>query len=157
MEHISDKVVAFDTLFTTNHIQMLKILVSYADPSTQKAMAVYIKFLELQYTLSFFQKHPNSSISQPPKDSSKNTSQLLEELLPFCNPSEQEQFRQIKNMMETFENMQGMMETMQMMKDMFPEGDNPFSGDASTLFSGLSGGNGMDYSQIFEILQSMHN
>lgn len=152
MENSTDKILAFDTLFTTNHIQMLKILLSYAEPAEQKTMAVYIKFLELQYTLSFFQKHPNSSLSHFPREDSSNTSKLLGELLPFCTPSEQEQFRQIRSMLETFENMQGMMETMQMMKDMFPEGENPMNMDPSALFSGNGG---MDLSQIFEMFQSM--
>lgn len=31
-----DKVMAFDTLFTTNHLQMLKVLTSYLDPAAQK-------------------------------------------------------------------------------------------------------------------------
>lgn len=157
MEHVSDKVVAFDTLFTTNHIQMLKILLSYVEPSQQKNMAIYIKFLELQYTISFFQKHPHSSLSKHSADGPPNTSKLLDEILPFCSPEQQEQFRQVKNMMETFENMQGMMETMQMMKDLFPEGESPFNGDASALFSGLSGGSGMDLSQILEMFQTMQS
>lgn len=154
MENISDKVIAFDTLFTTNHIQMMKVLMNYVEPSRQKTMAVYIKFLELQYTLSFFKKHPHSSLSQHPKDSSFSTTTLLDELLPFCTSDQQEQFRQIKNMMDTFENMQGMMETIQMMKDLFPEGENPLNMDPSTLFSENGG---MDMSQIFEMFQAMHN
>lgn len=154
MENIPDKILAFDTLFTTNHIQMLKILLSYAEPSSQKTMAVYIKFLELQYTISFFQKHPNSSPSHFPREDSHNTFKLLGELLPFCTPSEQEQFRQIRSMLETFENMQGMMETMQIMKDLFPEGENPMNIDPSALFSN----NGeMDMSQMFEMFRAMQN
>jgi len=154
MENISDKVVAFDTLFTTNHIQMLKILMSYVEPSRQKTMAVYIKFLELQYTLSFFKKHPHSSLSHHPKDDPPGTSKILEEILPFCTPDQQEQFRQIKNMMDTFENMQEMMETIQMMKELFPEGENPLNMDPSSLFSGNGG---MDMSQMFEMFQTMQN
>uniref|UniRef100_UPI004055B9E4 hypothetical protein n=1 Tax=Acetatifactor sp. TaxID=1872090 RepID=UPI004055B9E4 len=59
------------------------------------------------------------------------------------------------NMYQNFENMQEMMQTIQMMKDMFPEGENPLGGDASSLFSGLSGGSGMDMSQLFEMFQSI--
>ena len=46
------KVIAFDTLFCTNHIQMLKVILPYMDNQTQKSMAIYIKFLELNYTIS---------------------------------------------------------------------------------------------------------
>ena len=56
------KVMAFDNLFTTNRIQILKILLSYMAPSTQKTLAIYIKFLELQYTLTLFQNYPDTSL-----------------------------------------------------------------------------------------------
>ena len=49
-----NKVAAFDTLFSNNHIQMLKIILPYMDNQTQKSMAVYIKFLELNYTIDFY-------------------------------------------------------------------------------------------------------
>ena len=38
-----DKIQAFDALFTTNHIQMYKILLPYLEASLQKQLAVYIK------------------------------------------------------------------------------------------------------------------
>ena len=54
-----DKVLAFDTIFTNNHIKMLKVLLSYFDPAIQKTLAIYIKFLELNYTMEYFRRHPN--------------------------------------------------------------------------------------------------
>ena len=48
-----DKAAAFDTLFTSNRIQILKILAYYMDPRLLKGLAVYIKMSELQYTLQF--------------------------------------------------------------------------------------------------------
>ena len=44
-------VIAFDTLYTQNHIQILKILLPYFDPYGQSHLAVWIKYLELRYTL----------------------------------------------------------------------------------------------------------
>ena len=49
-----DKAAAFDTLFTSNRIQILKILAYYMDPRLLKGLAVYIKMSELQYTLTPF-------------------------------------------------------------------------------------------------------
>lgn len=49
-----DKAAAFDTLFTSNRIQILKILAYYMDPRLLKGLAVYIKMSELQYTLTLF-------------------------------------------------------------------------------------------------------
>lgn len=59
----SDKVLAFDTLYTSNHIQMLKIFLPYLDSNLQKYLAIYIKYSELQYTLSFYKKRKGKSIS----------------------------------------------------------------------------------------------
>lgn len=151
-----DKVTAFDTLFTTNHIQILKILLTYMEPSRQKAMAVYIKFMELQYTIAFYQRHPSSALTHLPKEEHMNISKLCEELFPLCDHTEQEALQQMKAMHQNFENIQEMMQMVQMMKDLFPEGDNPFSGDPSDLFSGLSSSSGFDMSQIFEMLQGMN-
>lgn len=147
-----DKVAAFDTLFTNNHIQMLKILMSYFDPSMQRNMAVYIKYMELQYTLSFFQKHPGASVPPLPRESSFDISKLCGEVIPYCSSSEQAKMENMRNMFQTFENYKGMMETVQMMKEMFPEGENPMDSD---FMSGMAGMAGFDPSQMFEMFQAM--
>ena len=46
----NEAVIAFDTLYTQNHIQILKILLPYFDPYGQNHLAVWIKYLELRYT-----------------------------------------------------------------------------------------------------------
>lgn len=82
------KVIAFDTLFCTNHIQMLKIILSYMDNKTQKSMAVYIKFLELNYTIEFLKKHPYSLCGCMEKESSPDIFKMCSELLPYCTENE---------------------------------------------------------------------
>lgn len=150
-ENGQEKIVAFDTLFTNNQIQMLKILLTYMKPSQQKSMAVYIKFMELQYTISFFKIHPSSSLPNSHNEENLNASRLCDEILPLCSPSEQEKIGNLKKMMQNFENMQEMMQMVQMMKDLFPEGETPFGKDPSDFFSGMSG---MDMSQLFEMFQN---
>ncbi len=139
-EREKDKIMAFDTLFTTNTIQMYKILLSYMQPSLQKKFAVYIKLMELQYTISFFQNHPHALLKSISCEEKMNTSRLFDELLPFCDNSQREKMKQFKSMMQNFENMQEMMETIQMMKELFPEGMDS------------NGQSGMDMSQLFSIL-----
>ncbi len=153
-ENGQEKITAFDTLFTTNQIQMLKILLTYMEPAQQKHMAVYIKLMELKYTISFFKIHPSSSLPNSHSGENFNTSRLCDEIIPFCSPAEQEKINNIKKMMQNFENMQEMMQMVQMMKDLFPEGEGPFGGDPSEIFSGMSGMSGMDMSQIFEMFQN---
>lgn len=157
-ENGQDKVIAFDTLFTTNHIQILKILLSYIEPSRQKTIAVLIKFLELQYTISFFQMHPASTLPKFPTENAFDASKLCDEILPLCSHSEQEQINNMKNMYHNVQNMQEMMQMVQMMTELFPEGDGPLGGDPSGLFSGLSGlsnmAESMDISQLFEMMKN---
>ena len=52
-----DNVAVFDTLFTNNQIQIMKILLPCFDRPMQKYLAIYIKYQELQYTLSYFRNH----------------------------------------------------------------------------------------------------
>lgn len=132
-EREQDKVWAFDTLFTNNHIQKLKILMPYFDRPMQKNMAVYIKFLELQYTLNFFRRYPSADLGPLPREDSMDISKLCDEMIPYCTQSERSQMENMQNMFRTFENYKEMMEMVQMMKEMFPEGENPMS----SMFGGM--------------------
>lgn len=153
------KVLAFDTLFTTNYIQMLKILLTYLSPSGQKSLAIYIKFLELQYTISYFNKHPYGALNGLPKEESFSIVKLCDEILPLLNPAEQEKIIQMKNMLQTFENMQEMMQMMQMMQEMFPEGMPLSDTDESSAgsFDFLSGLSGIDLSQLSQMSDLFKN
>lgn len=156
-----DKVIAFDTLFTTNQIQMLKILMSYFDRPMQKNMAIYIKYMELQYTMTFFQKYPTAGIPGLHKESGFDIMKLCSEAMPFCGSEEKAKMENMQNMFQTFENYKGMMEMVQMMKELFPEGQNPMDSDFLSGMAGMSGMGGMggmggfDPSQIFEMFQTM--
>lgn len=149
-DKVQDKVTAFDTLFTTNYIQKLKILMSYFDRSMQKNIAVYIKYLELQYTLNFFRNHPSANVLLP-HESSMNYGKLFGEMIPYCTESERSQMENMQNMFRTFEQYKEMMEMVQMMQEMFPEGENPMN----TMFGGgnSQGFGGMDLSQLAQMAQ----
>lgn len=114
-----DKIQAFDSLFTNNHIQMYKVLLPYFEPSMQKQIAIYIKYMELQYTLSYFKHHPYAFL---PKDDKSDATEICREILPFCSYQQKNQLEKIMDLLVNFKNMQEMMETVNMMKEMFPEG-----------------------------------
>lgn len=44
----------FDTLISTPGLRMMKLMIPYLPPSNQRMLAVYVKFMELQQTFSFF-------------------------------------------------------------------------------------------------------
>ncbi len=115
------KVIAFDTLFCTNHIQMLKVILPYMDNQTQKSMAIYIKFLELNYTIEFFKKHPYPICGCVEKETSPDIFKMCTELLPYCTESEKKQIEQIRNIFQGMEMYREMSKTMDMMKDFMPD------------------------------------
>lgn len=115
-------VMAFDALYTTNQIQKLKVLLPYIESSMQKHLAVYIKYMELQYTLNYTKKHPTTlsgcGLSQPEKPDLRK---LCKELSLYSSPEEIRQLEQIQNMLQTFETVQEMTQTMNAMQEIFPD------------------------------------
>lgn len=124
-------ITAFDSLFTTNRIQMMKVLLPYLKPEQQGALAVCIKMMEFNYTLSFFRNHPHTLPFRFPQKT--DASRLWDEILPFCEPAERSKVENMKNMMQNMKQMQEMMETMQMMQEMFPEGMDLENMDLSSI------------------------
>lgn len=159
-------VTAFDSLFTTNKIQMLKVLLAWIPPSQQGMFAVYIKFLELQHTLSLLQ-HPEKLLTNSRHLSAdffsgdnSDTIELLDELLPYSSQTERIRIDNMKNMLQNMGRMKEMMEMAEMMKEMFPDGfgggDGPMgmppTGGMSPMdiLSSMAGMSGMDMSAVFD-------
>lgn len=114
-----DTILAFDTLFTNNQIQIYKVLLPYFEPPLQKNMAIYIKYMEFQYTQAYFKHHPAAF---PNKRKTSDAAQMYKEILPFCSPAEKSQLEKMIEMTSNMKRMQEMMETVNMMKELFPEG-----------------------------------
>lgn len=161
MEEQGPKAIsAFDSLFTTNRIQMLKILLPRLAPGQQGAFAVYIKLLELQYTLTLLHSHPNARLFGNYKQLSADffqgdntdTVELLDELMPFSGSEERVKIENMKRMIVNMKKMKEMMELIQTLQELFPEGtggDNPMD-----LFQGMQnmpGMSGMDISSLFQM------
>jgi len=135
----ASNVMAFDALYTTNQIQKLKVLLPYIEPSMQKHLAVYIKNMELQYTMNLTKRHTSAlsgcGLSQPAKPDLKK---LCRELCLYSTPEEIRQLEQIQNMLQTLETVQEMTQTMNAMQEIFPDMnmdslfENPLSGSGQT-------------------------
>ena len=133
-----DKAAAFDTLFTSNRIQILKILAYYMDPRLLKGLAVYIKILELQYTLTLFRRHPETSLAPAsPNTNETIAGELCSDLIPLCDETQKASLRQLTQMMDNIHNFQEMMEMVQTMQELFPEGFSDLSNMDPSLLSGL--------------------
>lgn len=103
----AEAIIAFDTLYTTNHLQMLKLLLPYLDMDNQHRLAMYIKWQELMYTISFGKRYLDSACKtrySPKKE--LDISGLLPLLFPYCSEEEKNtlsQFSQMQNMMKTWQ------------------------------------------------------
>ena len=118
----ASNVMTFDALYTTNQIQKLKVLLPYIEPSMQKHLAIYIKYMEFQYTLNYVKRHPltlsGCSLSQPPKPDFRK---LCKELCLYSTPEEIRQLEQMQNILQTMETVQEMSQTMNAMQEIFPD------------------------------------
>lgn len=104
-KHDADSITTFDTLYTTNQIQMLKVIFPYLQPAMQSRVAIYIKFNELLVSLRYLNENfPHSSIFPSKKDIDIST--LTKELSPYLSDDQ-------KDMMQKFSEMRGMMENFQ--------------------------------------------
>ena len=93
----------FDSRTNSPTLQMMKLLIPYLPPKNQKILAIYIKFMEFQNTLSSFRVFRTKSFS---------TEDMINELRPYL-PSE---------IFDSIDMALNMMEMMEAMKDMPEQG-----------------------------------
>ncbi len=134
----NEQIYAFDSLYTTNHIQMLKILLPCLNPPLQKNLALYIKFLELRYTISFLSTHPYV-ISGCGFDKEHGGQEIpIDALFPYLTPQEAESFRQLQKSMDMMKQFSNIQKNMEALKGILPEGM-----DLDTLFQSMMNGGGV--------------
>ncbi|MDD6811651.1 MAG: hypothetical protein PUD93_07300 [Lachnospiraceae bacterium] len=141
MKEESSGVMAFDALYTNNQIQKLKVLLPYIEPSMQKHMAIYIKYMELNYTINLFKKHP-FQICSTNKAEKPDLGKLCRELKPYCTEGEAKQLDQMSSIFQTMEMYQEMSQTMSSMQELFPNmgadmGNNGSSSSMESLLMGM--------------------
>lgn len=136
-----DKILAFDTLYTTNRIQIYKVMLPYLTPQMQHIMAIMIKYMELRYAINFH----NHSICNPYKEQNFDIAKICDDFLPYCTKEQQEMLSSIRNLIQTMDSAKEMMATFEMMKEIFPEG---FS------FDGSDTDNMQDMFQMFQTMNT---
>ena len=123
MEHKPPKpMTPFDNMVTPPFLYTLKLMLPYTPPSTQRMLGIYIKFLELRYTLSHFNGFGNA-----------DSSRLFDLLKDYMGPEEQEMMEQMEMLMNMMEMMQGqpdMSDMSDFLGGMF--GDMPHAPDSGT-------------------------
>lgn len=158
-------VMAFDALYTTNQIQKWKVLLPYIEPSMQKHLAVYIKYMELQYTMGYVRRHPfqisGCSISF---DEKPDLCELCRQLCLYSSPGEIKQLEQMQNMLQTMETMQEMSQTMSALQEIFPDlsaasafGDFQGSGSNGDAPADSERSSGSGHNEPFSMMDMLMN
>lgn len=80
-----NNILAFDSIFSLNSMQLLKIVLPLIPGEYQPALALFIKFQELQYTYQYLMKHPIRILQANPDLSMEEKITLsLKEIRPYC-------------------------------------------------------------------------
>lgn len=131
----NEKVYAFDSLYTTNHIEMLKILLPCLHPPLQRTLALYIKFLELRYTFSFLRAHPYAIRGCGFDTSPADWQFLQDDLRPYLTPEEAGRLEQIRKSAAMMKQFSSIRKNMEALKGILPEGM-----DLESLFRNMAEG-----------------
>ena len=122
MNDNSTRMTPFDEYISNHSLQMMKLIIPFIPPKTQRIFAVYIKFLELKNTFSYF--HSMAQNEYTPEG-------MLNSLRPYLSSEDAESFDQMMNMismMSMVQEMQNMpdmeFDPMSMMAGMFAQDDN---------------------------------
>ena len=178
-KHDKDFLQTFDALYTTNQIQIMKILLPYCNPDSRRGLAVMIKFMEFDYTLRFARTHPETFREEALPFSLID---ICDKIKNYCSPqvrSMLEQFQSIQNAMQMYEEMKQYMDLFQGMgtndtdgaagaadgKDSAPEsgqdgekaGNNPFFSGGMNPMDMLMGMLSPDQQSMFQMFQSDFN
>ena len=110
-DDFSHKMTPFDEYISNQPLQMMKLLIPFLPPQNQRMFAVYVKFLELRHTLSFFHGM---------RQKEHSSEDIFNTIKPYMSPSDAESFDQMMNMMS-------MMSMVQEMQNMSDENFDPMS------------------------------
>lgn len=151
-----DFIVAFDTLYTTNHIQILKAMLRLIPEENQSFVAVIIKYLEFNYTFQLALRMQTDSANFKNNDAIKteessydqakkiaHITDFLHKILPFCSEREAGIIRKIIQMKETYDSFEQMKPILSMLSQMEGEAN----GSMDVLKSFLS----PEQTELFEI------
>ena len=119
---VSEKIYAFDSLYTTNHIQMLKVLLPCLNPSLQRTLTLYIKFLELFYAIHFLNTHPYAIKGCVFDHTTFDFDSFIKDIEPYISSHEADTFRQLNQSIQTARQFEKMQQKMESLKDILPEG-----------------------------------
>jgi hypothetical protein len=119
---------------------------SFLEEQWQKHLAVYIKYLELQYTIAFSRRNSFRFHEGCEKENTGDFQSLIMALVPYSEEKDRKMLEQFSGMMQTMEMFKQLAPMMDLMKNIMPDmADNAgMFGNISNLFGGLGNMGGSD-------------
>ncbi len=150
MENCSPgSVCKFNSMYTDKNLNKLKVISSKFQNYPLNLLALYIKVMEVKYTLEKIRSCPHQSIPDVLQQlGSDNIKEMCTEIQPFCNESEQNFLATILNLLESMSNMQEMMQMMELMQEFTSDGNN------SNNINNLTGGLGNNPEELFSLFSA---
>lgn len=114
----ADSVLAFDLLYTTNHIQMLKAAMPFTPKNMQPLFAVIIKYMEFSYALSCINKpiFLSDSLSTGQAMTKESLSRLISSIQNYLTDNEKKKLQQIENMIKSIDQIKEMQKVMEVLQ-----------------------------------------
>ena len=161
----NDYVLAFDHLYTNNHIQILKSLLPFIESDTFNKLPVLIKYMELKYTISLCNDGKQSlkdGINACSKNSFDNNIDFNENLEKMYNaihkylaPDEEKSLSQILSAFNTMKNIREMQQMMELFQSMNP--DSNLSENMENINNlGNLNFNNMDIADIMQLINGIN-
>lgn len=103
----------FDEITIPKQLRIIKLLLPFMPNSAQHTLGIFIKFLELQYTIQYFQNSTSSlnSFFTNRKMNSNTPSDILDFLFPYLSSDEIQTANTFRSIINILEMMQHFSET----------------------------------------------
>lgn len=163
----NDYVLAFDHLYTTNHIQILKSLLPFLEGKNARLLPVLIKYMELKYTLALVNKNKYSfgndnlltgsaqtSSEKQAGGIGENIERVYNAVHRYLAPDEEKQLSQMMSAMQTMKNVREMQQMLEMLQSLNPDADKDGGlGDLGNLSNlGNLGDMDIDINELMQML-----
>ena len=100
----------FDELTIPSELQLLKLILPYTPVTNQKMLGILIKFLELEYTIDFFQ-HCTLQLHSQTTDAPVSFSNIISEIAPYLSKRDSQMLASVQNILNILEMMQTFQDT----------------------------------------------
>lgn len=119
-----NNILAFDSIFSINSMQLLKVLMPLIPGKFQPVIAIFIKYQELLYAYQYLQRHPCAFMSMEPGVSfEEKINQTLKEIRPYCSAEYVEYIDQIESVLDLLQKYKEFEPIFKVMEGVKPQGN----------------------------------